>query len=114
MVAGRVALLVPATKSPHTGPGHDDRSNPACVCRCPRQPRLPCRRGDLRADAPKAKPEQLAAKRRSRTHDRHPTGPDLTREIALYAEELKRIEVIKGGSETGRLAAGVAADGLAL
>jgi hypothetical protein len=38
---------------------------------------------------------------RSRTQDHHSTGPDLTREIALYAEELKRIEVIKRGSDTG-------------
>jgi hypothetical protein len=33
--------------------------------------------------APKAKPEQRAAMRGSRTHDHHPTGPDLTREIEL-------------------------------
>jgi hypothetical protein len=63
--------------------------------------------------APKAKPEQLVAMRPSRTHDHHPTGPDLTREIALYGEELKRIEVIKRSGDTGRFA-GVAADGLAL
>jgi hypothetical protein len=64
--------------------------------------------------APKAKPEQLAAMRGSRTHAHHPTGPDLTREIALYVKELKRIEVIKRGSDTGRFATGVAAGGRAL
>ncbi len=62
--------------------------------------------------APRSKPEQLAATRRSHTHAHPSTGPDLTREIAFYAEDLKRIEVIKLGSDAGRFAAGVAADGL--
>jgi hypothetical protein len=62
--------------------------------------------------APKAKPGQLAVMRRSRTRDHQPTGPDLTREIALHAEELNESRS-SSGSDTGRFASGVAANGLA-
>jgi NitT/TauT family transport system substrate-binding protein len=60
--------------------------------------------------APKAKPEQLSAMLRSHTHNHHPTGPELTREIALYAQELKGIEVIKQGTDADRFAGRVTAD----
>ena len=60
--------------------------------------------------APKAKPEQLAEMLRSHTHNHHPTGPGLTHEIALYAQDLKGIEVIKPSTDADRFAARVTAD----
>jgi len=63
--------------------------------------------------APKAQPEQLAAMLRSHTHNHHPTGPELTREIALYIGDLKGIEVIRPSTDPDRLAGRVTADVLA-
>lgn len=63
--------------------------------------------------SPKTKPEQLAAMLRSHTHNHHPTGPELTREIALYAQDLKGIEVIRPNTDTDRFATRVTSDVLA-
>lgn len=60
--------------------------------------------------APSAKPEQLAAMLRSHTHGHHPIGADLQHEIALYAEELKGISVIKPSTNPDRFAAKVYAN----
>jgi len=60
--------------------------------------------------APSAKPEQLAAMLRSHTHGHHPIGTDLQQEIALYAEELQRISVIKPSTNPQKFAAKVYAN----
>jgi NitT/TauT family transport system substrate-binding protein len=52
--------------------------------------------------SPVAKPDQLAAMLRSHTHDHHPVGADLRREIAAYVEELKAISVIKPSTNADR------------
>jgi NitT/TauT family transport system substrate-binding protein len=57
-----------------------------------------------------AKREDLAAMLRSHTHHHHPVGPDLKREIALYAEELKLVTVIKSSTNTAKFADRVYAD----
>jgi NitT/TauT family transport system substrate-binding protein len=51
-------------------------------------------------NSPKATPEQLTAMLRSHTHDHHPVGADLRKEIALYTDELKAISVIKPGTNS--------------
>jgi NitT/TauT family transport system substrate-binding protein len=57
-----------------------------------------------------AKPEQLAAMLRSHTHNHHPAGADLKTEIALYAEELKLVSVMKPRTDTAKFADRVFAD----
>jgi NitT/TauT family transport system substrate-binding protein len=60
--------------------------------------------------APAVKPDQLAAMSRSHSHGHHPAGADLRQEIALYADELKVISVIKPSTNTQRFSAKVCAD----
>ncbi|MGI4940731.1 MAG: ABC transporter substrate-binding protein [Janthinobacterium lividum] len=60
-----------------------------------------------------AKPEQLAAMLRSHTHHHHPAGAALTAEIALYAQELKEVQVLKPRTDPRRFAERVTADVLA-
>jgi len=57
-----------------------------------------------------AKPEQLAAMLRSHTHHHHPVGAELKREIALYAEELKLVQVLKPDTDPGCFSDRVYAD----
>jgi NitT/TauT family transport system substrate-binding protein len=57
-----------------------------------------------------AKPEQLAAMLRSHTHHHHPTGAELKQEIALYAQELKLVQVLKPGTDPTRFSDRVYAD----
>ncbi|MBV9828901.1 MAG: ABC transporter substrate-binding protein [Alphaproteobacteria bacterium] len=64
--------------------------------------------------APKAKPEQLAAMLRSHTHNHHPAGAELTREVGLYIRDLKDISVIKPSTDPDRFAARVTADVLSV
>ena len=53
---------------------------------------------------------QLAAMLRSQTHAHHPVGGDLRQEIALYAEELKLVGVMRKNTDPQRFAAKVTAD----
>ena len=48
--------------------------------------------------------EDLAAMLRTHTHHDHPVGDDLKKQIALYADELKVINVIKPGTDTAKFA----------
>ena len=57
--------------------------------------------------APRA---QLAAMLRSHTHHHHPVGAALKGEIALYADELKLVRVMRPATDTGRFAEKVFAD----
>jgi NitT/TauT family transport system substrate-binding protein len=61
----------------------------------------------------KAPVEQLAAMLKSHTHHHNPLGNDLRQQVALYAEELKRIAVFKSGTDVQKYAARVTADVLA-
>jgi NitT/TauT family transport system substrate-binding protein len=54
--------------------------------------------------------EDLAAMLRSQTHHHHPVGSDLKKELALYADELKIVTVIKPGTDTAKFAERVYAD----
>jgi NitT/TauT family transport system substrate-binding protein len=47
---------------------------------------------------------------RSHTHHHHPTGPALKQELALYADELKLVRVLRPGTDTARFADKVYAD----
>ena len=60
--------------------------------------------------SPKSSIEDLAAQLSSQTHDHHPVGIDIKREIALYAEELKAVQVFKPGTDTAKFAERVYAD----
>jgi NitT/TauT family transport system substrate-binding protein len=53
---------------------------------------------------------QLAAMLRSHTHHHHPVGSALEQEIAAYADDLKRVQVIKRSTDTAKFAAKVYAD----
>jgi NitT/TauT family transport system substrate-binding protein len=48
--------------------------------------------------------QDLAAMLRSHTHHHHPIGPDLKKQIALYADELKLVNVIKASTDANRFA----------
>jgi len=61
----------------------------------------------------KAPADQLAAMLRSHTHGHNPVAVDLREQIALYAEELKRIAVFKPSTDVQKYAARVTADVLA-
>ncbi len=61
----------------------------------------------------KAPADQLAAMLRSHTHGHNPVAVDLREQIALYAEELKRIAVFKQSTDVQKYAARVTADVLA-
>jgi NitT/TauT family transport system substrate-binding protein len=52
----------------------------------------------------------LAAILRSHTHHRHPIGGDFKNEIALYADELKLVSVMKPSTDTAKYAERVYAD----
>jgi NitT/TauT family transport system substrate-binding protein len=54
--------------------------------------------------------QDLAAMLRSHTHHHHPVGGDLKKEIALYADELKLVKVMRPGTDTARFADRVYAD----
>ncbi|WP_188262447.1 ABC transporter substrate-binding protein [Azospirillum tabaci] len=60
--------------------------------------------------SPKSSIEDLAAQLSSQTHDHNPVGADIKREIALYAEELKSVQVFKPGTDTAKFADRVYAD----
>lgn len=53
----------------------------------------------------KASEEDLVAVLRMQTHDHHPVGGDLRREVALYAGELRDVGVMKPGLVPDRFAA---------
>ncbi|MEJ1976371.1 MAG: ABC transporter substrate-binding protein [Acetobacteraceae bacterium] len=53
---------------------------------------------------------QLAAMLRSHTHHHHPVGADLKAELAAYTDELKRVQVIRAGTNTQRFADKIYAD----
>ncbi len=53
---------------------------------------------------------QLAAMLRNHTHHHHPTGPALKEELALYADELKLVHVLRSSTNTARFADKVYAD----
>jgi NitT/TauT family transport system substrate-binding protein len=57
---------------------------------------------------------QLAAMLRSHTHQHHPVGHDLRQEIAAYADELKLVQVMRAGTDSGRFADKVFADVLSV
>ena len=61
----------------------------------------------------KAPADQLAAMLRGHTHGHNPVAVDLREQIALYAEELKRIAVFKQSTDVQKYAARVTADVLA-
>jgi NitT/TauT family transport system substrate-binding protein len=63
--------------------------------------------------APKTSVEDLAAQLASHTHHHHPVGADVKREIALYAQELKDIQVFKPSTDPAKFADRVYADVLA-
>jgi len=54
--------------------------------------------------------EDLAAMLHSHTHHERPAGAGLKRQIALYADELKAIKVIKPSTDTAKFAERVCAD----
>ncbi len=54
--------------------------------------------------------EDLAAMLRSHTHHHHPVGAQLKKEIALYSDDLKLVNVIKKSTDTAKLADRVFAD----
>jgi NitT/TauT family transport system substrate-binding protein len=54
--------------------------------------------------------DELAAMLRSHTHHDHPIGTDLKKQIALYADELKLVNVIKRNTDTVKFAERVYAD----
>jgi NitT/TauT family transport system substrate-binding protein len=54
--------------------------------------------------------EELATMLRSHTHHHHPVGGDLKKEIALYADELKLVKVIRPATDTAKFADRVYAD----
>ncbi len=68
---------------------------------------------EIYAPYSKAKPAQLAAMLRSHTHDHHPSGGDLAREIAFYAQDLKTVQVLKPGTNPDHFARRVTVDVLA-
>jgi NitT/TauT family transport system substrate-binding protein len=57
--------------------------------------------------------EQLAAMLRTHTHHHHPVGVALTREITLFAEDLKRTSLLRPSTDPAELAARVCVDVLA-
>ncbi|HYD66208.1 ABC transporter substrate-binding protein [Azospirillum sp.] len=63
--------------------------------------------------APKSSVEDLAAQLSSHTHGHHPVGIDIKKEIALYAEELKAVQVFKPSTDPAKFADRVYADVLA-
>jgi NitT/TauT family transport system substrate-binding protein len=54
--------------------------------------------------------EDLADLARYHTHHQHPVGADLKRQLALYADELKLISVIKPSTNTAKFADRIYAD----
>jgi NitT/TauT family transport system substrate-binding protein len=54
--------------------------------------------------------DELAAMLRSHTHHDHPIGADLKKQISLYADELKLVNVIKRNTDTVKFAERVYAD----
>lgn len=54
--------------------------------------------------------EDLAAMLRSHTHHHHPIAAELKSQIALYADELKLVKVIKPSTDSGKFADRVYAD----
>jgi NitT/TauT family transport system substrate-binding protein len=60
--------------------------------------------------SPNSKVEDLVAMLKDQTHNHSPVGPNLKREIAAYAEELKLISVFKPSTDTAKFADRVYAD----
>ena len=60
--------------------------------------------------APKSSVEDLAAQLGSQTHHHHPAGNAIKKEIALYAEELKTVQVFKPTTDAAKFADRVYAD----
>jgi NitT/TauT family transport system substrate-binding protein len=58
----------------------------------------------------KGSTQDLAAMLRSHTHHDHPVGADLKRQIALYTDELKLVNVIKPGTDSAKFAERVYVD----
>lgn len=63
--------------------------------------------------SPKTSLEDLAAQLSSQTHHHHPAGNDIKKEIALFAEELKTVQVFKPSTDPLKFADRVYADVLA-
>ncbi|WP_442579808.1 ABC transporter substrate-binding protein [Mesorhizobium sp. ASY16-5R] len=62
-------------------------------------------------NAPKDKTiEQLVGVLKDQTHDHNPTGADLRQEIALYAQELRDVQVFKNSTDPNEFADRVYAD----
>jgi len=53
---------------------------------------------------------QLAPMLRSHTHQHHPVGGGLTREITLYAQELKQAAVFRSHTDPAQFAENVCVD----
>jgi NitT/TauT family transport system substrate-binding protein len=54
--------------------------------------------------------EDLAAMYRTHTHHNHPTGPTLKKQLILYTDELKGVNVIKKSTNTAKFADRIYAD----
>jgi sulfonate transport system substrate-binding protein len=54
--------------------------------------------------------EELTALARYHTHHQHPMGPDLKRQLALYAEDLKLVSVLKPSTDPAKYADRIFAD----
>ena len=54
--------------------------------------------------------EQLAAMLRTHTHHHHPVNVALTREVTLFAEELRQASVLRRSTDPAELAARVCVD----
>jgi NitT/TauT family transport system substrate-binding protein len=60
--------------------------------------------------APSADVNQLTAMLKSHTDHHHPTGDVFRKEIALYADDLKAVNVLNSGTDSNRLASRVFSD----
>ena len=60
--------------------------------------------------APSADVNQLTAMLKSHTDHHHPTGDVFRKEIALYADDLKTVNVLNSGTDSNRLASRVFSD----
>ena len=59
---------------------------------------------------PRISVEELAALARYHTHHEHPIGADLKRQLALYAEDLKLVRVMKPSTDPAKYADRIFAD----
>jgi sulfonate transport system substrate-binding protein len=77
----------------------------------PRAPRDPADAGAVYSTyGGKGSVQDLAAMLASHTHHNHPVGAALKRQISLYADELKQVNVIKRGTDSAKFAERVCLD----